>query len=57
MFVDALSGLFSVVAQDVKITIKANKDNKTFSDVNVSKTYGDMFKYDDKKLEYNISIN
>lgn len=35
MFIDALGGLFSVVASDVLIVVKANKANKKFADVNI----------------------
>lgn len=35
MFIDALGGLFSVVASDVHIIVKANKSNKKFADVNI----------------------
>lgn len=56
MFVDALGGLFSVVAQDVTITIAADKSNKLFSDINIVKTYGDMWKYDEQTNSYSILI-
>ncbi len=46
MFVDALGGLFSVVGQDAQILVTTNKENKHFSDVKISKTYGDMWVYD-----------
>ncbi len=43
---EALSGLFSVVAQDIEISVTANKnDNIIFSDANISKTYGDMWTF------------
>lgn len=56
MFIDALGGLFSVVAQGLEIVVKLNKDNKVFGDVTISKTYGDIWKYDSKTNEYRINI-
>ena len=47
MFVDALCGLFSVVAEELEITVRVNKQNKNFADVNISKTYGDFWKYNE----------
>ncbi len=46
-FIDALGGLFSVVAQDIKIEVKVNQEDdnfkKFFQNVRVNKTYGDMW--------------
>jgi hypothetical protein len=56
MFIDALGGLFSVIAQNLEIKTKLDKTNKIFNDVNVSKTYGEMWKYDENKNEYNINL-
>jgi hypothetical protein len=44
--VDALGGLFSVVAQEITLDININQSGpskKFFSDAVVSKTYGDMW--------------
>jgi hypothetical protein len=35
MFMDALGGLFSVIASDIHIMVKVNKSNKKFADVNI----------------------
>lgn len=56
MFIDALGGLFSVVAQNLEIKTKLEKGNKIFNDVMVSKTYGEMWKYDENNNLYNINI-
>lgn len=56
MFIDALGGLFSVIAQGVNIRVRLQKDHKIFSDVSISKTYGDMWKFDNKTNNYNINI-
>ncbi len=46
MFVDALSGLFTIVAQSVSVSVRLAGGEKSplFADVNVSKTYGDIWK-------------
>jgi len=44
--VDALGGLFSVVAQEITLDININQpgpSSKFFSAARVSKTYGDMW--------------
>ncbi|KAL4435511.1 hypothetical protein ABPG74_020287 [Tetrahymena malaccensis] len=60
-FIDALGGLFSVVAQDINISIKINRQNemfqKFFANPYVSKTYGPMWKVVNKNQEYAIKIN
>ena len=56
MFVDALGGLFSVVAQDVQLEVKVNRQNKTFADISVKKTYGWMWKYDKQRDLYTINM-
>jgi len=56
MFIDALGGLFSVVAQDIDIKVKVNHDNKTFADNQVQKTYGDMWVYNKNLNEYSIKL-
>lgn len=62
MFVDALGGLFSVVAKDVEITVRLNKNaenyNKYFSDLTIKKTYGEMWQSEESKKnsEYKIKI-
>lgn len=57
MFIDAIGGLFSVVAQNVKIEVWINKENKNFSDANISKTFGDIWKKENEKnLIYSINI-
>lgn len=42
-FADALGGLFSVVAEDINISVTPNNKN-LFSDMKISKIYGDMWK-------------
>ena len=56
MFIDALGGLFSVIAQNVNIQVGVNKSNKTFADVNIQETYGEFWKYEEKKNIYNINV-
>ncbi|EAR90750.2 von willebrand factor type A (VWA) domain was originally protein (macronuclear) [Tetrahymena thermophila SB210] len=60
-FIDALGGLFSVVAQDINISIKINRRDemfqKFFKNSYVSKTYGPMWKVVNKNEEYTIKIN
>lgn len=60
-FVDALGGLFSVVAQDIKIDVSLNYSDANFAKffagkVVVSKTYGDMWVCEEKDKKYSISI-
>jgi hypothetical protein len=44
-FVDALGGLFSVVAQDVRVDVATvPNQNELFRGVTVSKTYGELWK-------------
>ncbi|KAL4499756.1 hypothetical protein ABPG72_017296 [Tetrahymena utriculariae] len=60
-FVDALGGLFSVVAQEILIEINLNRQDKNFqkyfSNCKVSKTYGDMWKCVKQDEIYQIKIN
>jgi len=45
--VDALGGLFSVVASEVVLDININQDGpakRLFNDIKVSKTYGSMWR-------------
>ncbi|EAR87777.1 von willebrand factor type A (vWA) domain was originally protein (macronuclear) [Tetrahymena thermophila SB210] len=60
-FVDALGGLFSVVAQEILIEINLNRQDKNFqkyfSNCKVSKTYGDMWKCIKQDEIYQIKIN
>jgi len=56
MFIDALGGLFSVIGVNANIMVKVVKSNPIFSDINVTKTYGNMWKIDEQKLEYNVTI-
>ncbi|KAL4452944.1 hypothetical protein ABPG74_002509 [Tetrahymena malaccensis] len=60
-FIDALGGLFSVVAQDINIKIKINRQNelfnKFFKHSFISKTYGSMWKTIKRNQELSIQIN
>lgn len=56
MFVDALGGLFSVVAQEIKIQVQVDKSNKNFSDVKINKTYGEQWTFDANTLIYSINL-
>lgn len=46
MFVDALGGLFSVVAQNLRMEVKVT-DSKFLKGVKISKTYGEMWRTDE----------
>lgn len=56
MFIDALGALFSVVGQNAVVDIFANKENKTFSDVTICKTYGNMIQPIENNIKYQIKI-
>lgn len=56
-FVDALGGLFSVVAQDIVIDIHVDLSNPLFEGSKVSKTFGEMFKVEEENKRYSIRIN
>ncbi|KAL4437706.1 hypothetical protein ABPG74_012381 [Tetrahymena malaccensis] len=59
-FVDALGGLFSVVAQEIIIDVELllhSQYKKFFQNANVSKTYGDMWSVIKKDTSYRIQIN
>ncbi|KAL4512621.1 hypothetical protein ABPG72_020458 [Tetrahymena utriculariae] len=60
-FIDALGGLFSVVAQDLTIKIEINRQNelfqKFFKSSYISKTYGYMWDIINKNQELTIRIN
>ncbi|KAL4464389.1 hypothetical protein ABPG73_017868 [Tetrahymena malaccensis] len=60
-FTDALGGLFSVVAQDINISIEMNTQNqifkKFFKKSYISKTYGSMWKTVNQNQKYAIKIN
>ncbi|EAR80639.2 von willebrand factor type A domain protein (macronuclear) [Tetrahymena thermophila SB210] len=60
-FIDALGGLFSVVAQDLTIKIEINRQNelfqKFFKNSYISKTYGHMWKIINQNQELRININ
>lgn len=56
MFVDALGALFSVVAQNIDIKVSINKDNKKFSDVQISKVYGDIWQTVNQNTDYSVKI-
>ncbi|KAL4509553.1 hypothetical protein ABPG73_022769 [Tetrahymena malaccensis] len=60
-FIDALGGLFSVVAQDLTIKIEINRQNelfgKFFQNSYVSKSYGHMWNVVKKDQEFIIKIN
>lgn len=54
MFVDALGGLFSVVAQNMRVEVKISPENNSlFGGVKITKTYGEMWKFDNiKEVHY-----
>eukprot|EP00828_Plagiopyla_frontata_P040335 TRINITY_DN5441_c0_g1_i8.p1 TRINITY_DN5441_c0_g1~~TRINITY_DN5441_c0_g1_i8.p1 ORF type:complete len:191 (+),score=8.29 TRINITY_DN5441_c0_g1_i8:38-610(+) len=54
-FVDALGGLISVIAQNVKLSCKLIK-HAFFSDIRISKTYGN-WQLNEETQEYYIIIN
>lgn len=56
MFINALGGLFSVIGQDVEISIRVQKENKVFSDVTISKTFGSFWKENEPNIAYNINL-
>ncbi|EAR89934.1 von willebrand factor type A (VWA) domain was originally protein (macronuclear) [Tetrahymena thermophila SB210] len=59
-FVDALGGLFSVVAQEIVIDVELSLHSqykKFFQNATVSKTYGDMWSVIKKDTSYRIQIN
>jgi len=55
-FVDALGGLFSVVAENVNISLNLNNSHEYLKNVKISKTFGDMWKENKKNKSYNIEI-
>ncbi|EGR32362.1 von willebrand factor type a domain protein [Ichthyophthirius multifiliis] len=60
-FVDALGGIFSVVAQDIQIDFSLNIQDanfqKRFKQCQISKTYGNMFKCVNQNSHFQININ
>lgn len=56
MFIDALGGLFSVIGQDLKIVARVSKENKLFSDVIISKTFGQFWKEKELNVSYEINM-
>ncbi|CAD8192948.1 unnamed protein product [Paramecium pentaurelia] len=49
-FADALGGLISVIAQQIEISILC-KNDKPFQDIEISKTYGQMWQHSGKYLK------
>ncbi|EGR34145.1 von willebrand factor type A domain protein [Ichthyophthirius multifiliis] len=60
-FVDALGGLFSVVAQDIKIDVNINIEDQNFNkylkNCRVNKTYGDMWQCQKQNQNLTIKAN
>ena len=60
-FIDALGGLFSVVAQEVEIEVSLNLQdpqvNYFFNQARITKTYGNMWKTIKPNLSYRIKVN
>jgi hypothetical protein len=55
-FANCLGGLFSVIAEEVIITIKSRLKGM-FSDIKICKAYGDITIYNKVKDEYNIKLS
>lgn len=55
-FASCLGGLFSVIAEEVNITIKS-KMKGIFADVKIIKAFGDITIYNKEKDEYNIKLS
>lgn len=55
-FVDALGGLFSVIAEKVQIKLDINNSHEYLKNCKISKTFGDMWKEDKKNQSYTIEI-
>jgi len=47
-FVDALGGLFSVIAEKVNIQLNLNNSHEFLKNVQISKTFGEMWKENKK---------
>lgn len=56
MFTDALGGLFSIIGQNLSLKVSINKQSKTFSDVMVSKTFGDLWKVTEANKIYTVNL-
>lgn len=59
-FIDALGGLFSVVAQDIVIDVNLDflsRHGKFFGKATVSKTFGNMWSEVKKNEHYQLKIN
>ncbi|EAR89933.1 von willebrand factor type A (vWA) domain was originally protein (macronuclear) [Tetrahymena thermophila SB210] len=59
-FVDALGGLFSVIAQEIIIDVELllhSQYKKFFQNANVSKIYGDMWSVIKQDTQYRVQIN
>lgn len=55
-FIDALGGLFSVVAEKVQIKLDINNSHEYLKNCKISKTFGDMWKVNSKNKSYSIDI-
>jgi len=55
-FANCLGGLFSVIAEEVNITIRSHLKGM-FSDIKICKAYGDITIYNKVKNEYNIKLS
>lgn len=53
-FADALAGLFSAVAENVKIQIQVNNEHEYMKKLNICKTYGDFWKKNNNGYEISL---
>lgn len=55
-FANCLGGLFSVIAEEINITIRSRLRG-LFADIKIVKAYGDITLYDKNKDEYNVKLS
>lgn len=55
-FIEAFGGLISVIASNIKITVKTLKTNK-ITDVRICQTFGANWKKDEMNSQYIINLN
>lgn len=55
-FANCMGGLFSVIAEEINITIRSRLRG-VFADIKIVKAYGDITLYDRNKDEYNIKLS
>ena len=51
-----MGGLFSVIAEEIVITVKCQMKEK-FSDIKITKAFGDISNFNSQKNEYNIKLS